>query len=84
VQKDGQFWTDFSDQMVVMYKETNVEWLLPKLYTLLLEYLCFEHFFLLCTLEQESDCEDGRRLKMNKLWGMAMRDGLICLSNSCY
>ena len=47
VEKDGRFWIDRFDQMVVNYKASKVDWLLPKLCTLLLEYLCFEHFFLL-------------------------------------
>jgi hypothetical protein len=59
VEKDGWFWIDRFHQMVVSIRRQKST--APKLYTLLLEYLYFEYFFLLCTLEQKSDREGGRK-----------------------
>lgn len=59
MEKDGRLWIDRFHQMVVSTRRQKST--ASKLYTLMLGYLCFEYFFLLCTLEQDSHREGGRK-----------------------
>jgi hypothetical protein len=69
MENDGQFWFDCFDRMVVKYKASRVDWLLPKLYTHASSFFsCFVRWAMLIVTNRYTIVCHWLQLSYNQLW----------------